>query len=167
MIVTVGNAHDAVTLTKQRYIYHTTLSYCLYSNLLIVSIVTTFSILNSECQCRSLTITYTHHTRTYTHTNTLQSTGTCFSHQIGLFQVLYIPRLYERKAANCTTISNISPWQEGVISAAHTPSANHPSSSLSSLGRNLYCCCRIWASFFRASSSSRSFLSISSWAAMI
>ena len=46
-------------------------------------------------------------------------------------------------------------------------SANQPSSSLSSLGKNLYCCCRIWASFFRASSNSRSFLSISSWAAMI
>ena len=43
----------------------------------------------------------------------------------------------------------------------------YPSSSLSSVGRNLYCCWRIWASFFLASSSSRSFFSISSWAAMI
>lgn len=40
-------------------------------------------------------------------------------------------------------------------------------SSRSSLGRNLYCCCLIWASFLLASSSSLSFLSISSWAAMI
>lgn len=40
-------------------------------------------------------------------------------------------------------------------------------SSRSSLGRNLYCCCLICASFFLASSSSLSFRSISSWAAMI
>lgn len=61
------------------------------------------------------------------------------------------------------------PMTTGSFCAAYSlpHSANHPSSSLSSLGRNLYCCCRIWASFFRASSSSRSFLSISSWAAMI
>lgn len=40
-------------------------------------------------------------------------------------------------------------------------------SSRSSDGRNLFCCCRIMASFLRASSSSLSFRSISSWAAMI
>ncbi|KAG7259776.1 hypothetical protein CRUP_001167 [Coryphaenoides rupestris] len=36
-----------------------------------------------------------------------------------------------------------------------------------SVGRNLYCCWRICASFFLASSSSLSFRNISSWAAMI
>lgn len=40
-------------------------------------------------------------------------------------------------------------------------------SSCSSEGRNLYRCCLIMASFFLASSSSLSFRSISSWAAMI
>lgn len=51
-----------------------------------------------------------------------------------------------------------------------TPTLRHHCSWLSSRsseGRNLYCCCRIMASFFLASSSSLSFRSISSWAAMI
>lgn len=45
---------------------------------------------------RSMAFTATHtHFQTQTK---LQDTGTCFSHQTGLFQVLYIPRLHESKA---------------------------------------------------------------------
>lgn len=51
--------------------------------------------------------------------------------------------------------------------SAHSRALDQLLSSRSSLGRNLYCCCLICASFFLASSSSLSFLSISSWAAMI
>lgn len=68
-------------------------------------------------------------THIHTHTNTLRSTGTCFSHQTGLFQVLYLPRLYESKAA----IGDIIPWQEALISAAHIlpaqPISPHPPSA--------------------------------------
>lgn len=138
MIVTVGNAHDAVTLTKQQY--HTTFiipSPLAYSD--------NSSILNSECQCRSLTNTYTRHARTYTHTNTLQSTGTCFflTKQACFKCCIFLGYM---RAKQPIVHRQTSPRDKRVSSARRTfppPSANQPSSSLSSLGRNLYCCCRI------------------------
>lgn len=91
--------------------------------------VTTFSILNSECQCHSLTNTHTH---IHAYTNKLQGTGTCFSHQTGLFQVLYTPRLYETKAANLTSAT--APRDMRASSVRHTyvfaqPISPHPPSA--------------------------------------
>lgn len=161
MIVTVSNAHDAVTLTKQWYIYHTTLSYCL--DLLILTTVTASSSLNVNATHRR-THTHVMHTHTHTYKYTTEHRHLFFSPNRPVSSAVSSSVIWEKSSHR-----QHHPMTRGSHQrSTHPPSsANQPSSSLSSLGRNLYCCCRIWASFFRASSSSRSFLSISSWAAMI
>lgn len=113
--------------------------------------------------------THTHYTQPHAHTRinyraqalVLLTKQACFKCSIfhGYMRVKQPVVLRQTTLRQVTTLLA---WPDAPIR-----SSSQPSSSLSSLGRNLYCCCRIWASFFRASSSSRSFLSISSWAAMI